>query len=75
MRLLLWQNGFSPRAQLAADLNLAHLAEQHALSGGAIMNVIRYASLQAIKNDQVTISADDIRQGIRQEYAKEGSLG
>jgi hypothetical protein len=74
-RLRLWQQGFSPKVELAGDLDLKKIAEDHTLSGGAIMNVIRYASLQALERGSVVIQFDDVLQGIRKEYTKEGKGG
>jgi AAA+ superfamily predicted ATPase len=71
-RLQLWQQGFSPQAELAPSLDLEHIAHEHTLSGGSIMNVIRYASLQALEGGRTVIAGEDVRQGIRREYAKEG---
>ena len=45
-RLRLWREGFSPRADVKADLE--RLAREHELTGGAIINVIRKVSLAAI---------------------------
>jgi hypothetical protein len=39
------------------------------------MNVIRYASLQALKAARTEIAGDDILNGIRREYAKDGRGG
>lgn len=74
-RLRIWQHGFSPQAQLEKSLDLAQIAQAHTLSGGAIMNVIRYASLQALKRGTCLITLDDVAQGIRRENAKEGKGG
>ncbi|MCB0207860.1 MAG: ATP-binding protein [Anaerolineae bacterium] len=74
-RLRLWQQGFSPQVQLEETLDLERIAQEHTLSGGSIMNVIRYASLQALKGGSTVIAGDDVLQGIRQEYAKEGKSG
>lgn len=74
-RLRLWRQGFSPKAELARDLDLEKIAKEHALSGGAIMNVIRYASLQALEQGSAVIQLDTVLQGIRKEYAKEGKGG
>ena len=71
-RLRLWQQGFSPQSQLEKSLNLHDIAQEYRLSGGAIMNVIRYASLQALHNGGTVISFDDVQQGIRRELEKEG---
>ncbi|MEN9865833.1 MAG: hypothetical protein RL748_1423 [Pseudomonadota bacterium] len=71
-RLRLWQQGFSAQSQLESTLDLEKIAHEHALAGGAIMNVIRYASLEAIKHQRTTIATADVLQGIRREYGKEG---
>ena len=70
-RLKLWQQGFSPEAELS-ELDLEKIANQHDLSGGAIMNIIRYASLETLKRNCNQIKQEDVLQGIRREYAKEG---
>jgi SpoVK/Ycf46/Vps4 family AAA+-type ATPase len=74
-RLRLWQQGVSPKAHCEPGLNLAPIAREHELSGGAIMNVLRYASLQALARHSAVLTLDDILQGIRREYAKEGKAG
>lgn len=74
-RLRLWQQGFSPQAQLEPALNLEKMAQEYTLAGGSIMNVIRYASLQALKGERTLITCEDVIQGIRREYAKEGKSG
>lgn len=71
-RLRLWMQGFSKKAQLEEALDLEKIAREHTLSGGAVMNVIRYASLQSLKEQQRPISLNDVVSGIQKEYAKEG---
>ena len=71
-RLRLWQQGFSKQSQLDKTLDLEKIAHEHVLAGGSIMNVIRYASLEALKNERTLIASEDVLQGIRREYAKEG---
>jgi len=71
-RLRLWRQGFSEKAQLPAELDLGALATEHALSGGSVMNVIRFASLRAIAEGNRPIAESDLIAGIRRELAKEG---
>ena len=71
----LWQQGFSPKAELEQTLDLAGVARDYVLAGGSIMNVIRYVSLQALKEGSSVIASEDVLQGIRREYAKEGKAG
>ena len=74
-RLRLWRQGFSPLATLDRSVDLEALARDRVLSGGAIMNVILYASLQALKGGGRPISAEDLLTGISRELAKEGKTG
>lgn len=71
-RLRLWQQGFSKKAKLDKVLDLEKIAREYMLSGGSVMNVIRYASLQSLKEKQRPILLNDVLNGIKKEYAKEG---
>ncbi len=71
-RLRLWQQGFSPKAALDRGVDLELVAAEHELCGGAIMNVIRYASLQALAQGDGVVTADLLRRGVHREQAKEG---
>ncbi|MEI6336605.1 MAG: ATP-binding protein, partial [Methylococcaceae bacterium] len=74
-RLRLWQQGFSDQARLDADIDLPKIAKDHEFAGGAILNAIRYASLQALARNSDTIILEELLQGIRKEYAKTGKMG
>lgn len=71
-RLQLWQQSFSPASRLEKDIDIEKIAEKYEIAGGAIMNVIRYASLMAIARNTNTITMKDLNRGIQREYAKEG---
>jgi hypothetical protein len=71
-RLRLWREAFSPRARLDSRIDLGAIAENHELSGGTIMNVVRYASLAALGRDSELIVLEDLEDGIRRELLKEG---
>ena len=71
-RLQLWRQGFSPKARLQDAVDLERIAAQFELSGGAIMNVVRYASLQALDRGDGLITLEALQRGIRRELAKEG---
>jgi hypothetical protein len=71
-RLLLWQQGFSPKAQLEETVDLGKIAAQFELCGGSIMNVVRYASLQALESGSSLVTLETLHRGIRREHAKEG---
>lgn len=74
-RLRIWQQGFSRKALLDGSVDLGQVARDHVLSGGSVMNVIRFVSLQSLKNGERPIGYEDLMQGIRREYAKEGKAG
>jgi ATPase family associated with various cellular activities (AAA) len=73
-RLLIWKKGLPPVASLEAGVDLAQIANRYELSGGMIMNVIRYVSLQAISRDERVLRLQDFLDGVRREYAKENKL-
>lgn len=71
-RRKLWQGAFSEKCTLDADIDLAEIAGKYELAGGAIVNVLRYSSLMALKNNSSTIRKTDLLKGIRKEFAKDG---
>ncbi|MBS1902215.1 MAG: ATP-binding protein [Bacteroidetes bacterium] len=73
-RVRLWQNAFSPLSQPPGPEEIRRIGQQYEISGGAIMNVARFASLEALKRSEVTITVDDIIEGIKNEYRKEGKI-
>ena len=74
-RLQLWRQAFPPKAQLEPGVDLSRIAAQYELCGGSIMNVVRYASLQALASGTGVVTLDTLQQGIRLEHAKEGKGG
>jgi DNA polymerase III delta prime subunit len=73
-RLKLWMNAFPEKAMREENLNLYQIALKYELTGGTIMNVIRYSSLMTLKRNENKIILKDIEQGIRREYMKEGKV-
>ncbi|MCF7805488.1 MAG: ATP-binding protein [Candidatus Marinimicrobia bacterium] len=71
-RLQIWEQSFSGKTSLTGDVNLQDIANEYELSGGSIMNVIRYATLMTLRRDERTITRGDIEEGIRKELVKEG---
>ena len=71
-RFRLWNNGFSAACKKPQQHELERIANQYELSGGAIMNVVQYASLQALSRNDIEVTIDDIIKGIKNEYNKEG---
>lgn len=58
-------------SKIEKDINLSEIAEKYELTGGSIMNVVRYASLRALANGKL-ISQGLLLEGIKREYWKEG---
>jgi hypothetical protein len=71
-RLCIWKNAFSSKAVLEEKINLSQMAEKYDVSGGTIMNVVRYSSLKALSRNENVILLEDIEDGIRREFFKEG---
>ena len=51
---------------------MERIAQQYELSGGSIINVVQFASLLALNRNDKVVTVDDLLQGIRKEFKKEG---
>ena len=71
-RLKIWEQAFAAKSTLANDISLKDIAKSYELSGGAIMNVVGYASLMTLKKKSNEISKNDLLAGVKKEYLKEG---
>jgi hypothetical protein len=71
-RRRLWENAFSEKTTLEEKISLEEIASRFELSGGSIMNVVRYATLMALKKKTLLIRNEDLMEGIRKELQKEG---
>ncbi len=71
-RLRLWKGAFSSASTPPDDDVLAQIAKQYELSGGAIMNVVQTASLAALSRGGREITKDDLLNGIKKEFRKDG---
>ena len=76
-RLRLWRDNFEEKPYpLGSDVKLEKVARDYELSGGSIVNVLRYACLKAVtrKPQEQMIQQDDLVAGIRRELRKEGKF-
>jgi len=71
-RLRLWKSAFADTARLASSVDLEQIAAEFELSGGAIINVLRYAALMALRRGEDQVRQQDIRHGVRREFHKSG---
>ncbi len=68
----LWQKGFSKQTELEPKINLREIAREYEITGGVIMNVVRFSSLMALKRKSNIIKLTDLILGIRREFLKDG---
>ena len=73
-RYRLWKQSFSDKTIFAEDVDLDVLAENFTITGASIMNVVRYASIMALKKGNNVITKEHIIDGVKKEIAKEASL-
>ena len=71
-RYRLWWGALSERMALDETIDLKEIAEKYDLTGGSIVNVVRYATLMAVANGTDRIQYGDLMDGIRREYMKMG---
>ena len=70
-RLGIWKGSVPQSASLAEEISLENIAVKYELTGSAILNVMHFASLQAVHRNSKTILKADIIKGIRREFEKE----
>lgn len=74
-RLKLWQDTFLNKPfALAEEIDFQTLANKYELTGGNIINILRYACLKAVTRTPPKIDDDDLIKGIRRELHKEGRV-
>lgn len=72
-RLQLWQDTFLNKPfEVAEDIDFEKLAAEYELTGGNIINVLRYACLKAVTRTPHKIDKGDLLQAVSRELKKEG---
>jgi len=71
LRHQLWNNTFRG-FEMEENVDIREIAKQYELTGGTIINVLSYVSLQAAVREDKLITKKDIIYGIRKEFRKEG---
>ncbi len=66
-RYKLWQNAFSGVCKLDENIDLHTIANEYELTGGSIINVLRYCALSAIARDSKTVTEEELLAGIKRE--------
>lgn len=75
----IWRRSFPSQIGFETDqkgvmLDLPNIAGKYELSGGHIINVVQHACLKALAKKDVFIHWNDILDGIRLEFEKEGKI-
>ncbi len=70
----LWRQSFSECSRFADDIDLKEIAARYEISGGSILNVVQYCSLRSMSRHTDVISREDLVEGIRKEFLKEGKV-
>lgn len=70
-RLSLWNRAFE-KAPVVPGINFKMIAKTYKISGGMIINVLRSCCLVAIDRDERKIYEEDIIEGVKAEFRKEG---
>jgi hypothetical protein len=72
LRLRLWSNALNDKVPVSKEVDLEFLAKEFEITGGGIINAVRYAALAAHRREKNEIQKSDLLQGIRREMRKEG---
>jgi hypothetical protein len=70
LRLAMWEKYF--KVFDTSVLDLEAIADKYEISGGGIINVLRYCSISAAKEGSILLKEKDIKEGIESELVKQG---
>jgi adenylate kinase family enzyme len=73
-RLQLWENNLPRGISIAEDVNLNEISKKYDITGANIVNIIQYACLRTLEDENESIKLHHLLQGIKKEYAKEGKM-
>jgi AAA+ superfamily predicted ATPase len=73
-RLQLWKNYLPKEVPLSNDISIDEISRKYHLTGANIVNIVQFAGLQTLAQDQKEINASSLLDGIRKEYEKEGKM-
>ncbi|MFZ1785364.1 MAG: ATP-binding protein [Ferruginibacter sp.] len=70
-RLKLWKGAFSDTCKLDPVIDLNQIAEEFELSGGSIVNILRYCAGAAISRGHTVVTEKELMTGLRRAFKKE----
>ena len=73
-RLKLWKMAIPEKIILDSKISLEEVADSIELSGSNIVNILRFASINAIDRQDNIILKTDLEEGIKRELTKEGRM-
>ncbi len=73
-RLQLWNSNLPKGIKIAEDVNFNDISKKYDITGANIVNIIQYACLKTLEEENQTIHLNHLIQGIRKEYTKEGKM-
>jgi AAA+ superfamily predicted ATPase len=71
-RFLLWQKAFDGRIEADKKIDLKKIAKEYMISGGAIMNVLKFCAIRCSQKKSAIVLEEDLIDGIKSEFLKEG---
>ena len=73
-RLVLWKQSLPQDFELEQSIDIEEIADEHEISGGTIINVVRYCVLMALSRGGKLIHEEDLEIGIMRELKKGGKI-
>lgn len=73
-RKTLWTKAFPKQVKLEDRIDTEEIARRYELSGAGIMNVVQFCCIAALEAGTKTITAENLKNGIRNELMKEGKV-
>jgi DNA polymerase III delta prime subunit len=70
-RKKLWERLLRPQFSNLIEIDMDSLTEKYELTGGEMINVLRYCALEAAKRNEKKILESDLLTGIKREYSKQ----
>jgi len=72
-RRILWEK-YIPDAFISDELDLDVIAQDYEVTGANIVNIVQYACLTALDNEQATLTNESLIVAIEREFIKEGRM-
>lgn len=70
-RKMLWENYIFSQFELAEDVDKDAIIEDFEITGGEILNILRFCTIRAAKRNEKKLYFSDIMAGIKREYSKQ----